>query len=270
MLDSEIEKIKEQTKAQWNNTPCGQIGDITYTLDYFENVEKYRYEEYAPWMKNYFEYDKQKGKKLLEVGFGQGTDLIQYAKGGADVYGIDLTPHHFDLASLNFKLRNLNANLTLGDASKLPYENNFFDKVSSFGVLHHTPDIEKCVDEVFRVLKPNGEFIIGLYYKDSFFHYWTKCFLDGIVKFGFLRLGYDGNLSTLEAGADGKKYKPYIKLFTKKMMRQLLSKFQIDALDIRHLNREDIPLLGKLFTDGMLQKYSTKYGWYILAKCAKK
>nr|MBK9651791.1 hypothetical protein [Bacteroidota bacterium] len=54
------------------------------------------------------------------------------------------------------------------------------------------------------------------------------------------------------------------------MMRQLLSKFQIDALDIRHLNREDIPLLGKLFTDGMLQKYSTRYGWYILAKCTKK
>lgn len=269
MKETEIEKIKEQTKAQWNNTPCGQIGDITYTLDYFENVENYRYNLHANWIKNYFEFDKGNGKKMLEVGFGQGTDAAQYIKGGADYYGIDLTPHHYELAKLNLQLRNLSGNLTLGDAAKLPFADNTFDKVVSLGVLHHTPDTEVCIAEVLRVLKPGGQFIIGMYNKNSFFHYWTKCFLDGIVKCGFLRLGYAGNLSTLEAGADGKKFKPYIRLFTKQSMSVLLQKFKIDSVDVRHLNKEDIPLIHVIFSKNMLQNLSYKYGWYVLAKCTK-
>lgn len=103
MNEIEAKEHKEQIKKQWNNTPCGKVGEITYDLTYFENVENNRYESYATWMKPFYKYESEENKDLsiLEVGFGQGTDLVQFAKSGAKCTGIDYTPNHYELAKLN-------------------------------------------------------------------------------------------------------------------------------------------------------------------------
>lgn len=261
--------LKEEIRKQWNNNPCGQVGDITYDLTYFKNVEDNRYTEYGEWMKETYDYQNpdQKGKRLLEVGFGQGTDLVQYAMSGAEVYGIDYTPKHYELAKLNFELRGLTANLNLGDASDLPFESNYFDKVVSFGVLHHTPDIQACIDEIHRVLKPGGQLVLSLYYKNSFFYYYVKLFLDGILKLKLFTLGYHGLMSTVETGADGKKIKPLVNVYSKKELNKILKDFTIVKTRIRHLKKYHIPFF--LRSEGMLEKLSRKYGWYIIVTAQK-
>ena len=82
-------------------------------------------------------------KRLLEIGYGQGTDLVQYSMSGAICYGIDYTPKHVELAKLNFLLRGIDANLIQGDASALPYEENYFDKVVSFWCFASHPGYKK-------------------------------------------------------------------------------------------------------------------------------
>lgn len=262
---------KEHIRKQWNNTPCGKVGDITYDLDYFIKVEKNRYDSYAPWMKSFYQYNSNDNNEvsILEVGFGQGTDLVQFAKAGAKCTGIDYTPKHFELAQLNFQLRGLEADLRLGDASDLPFEDNSFDKVYSFGVLHHTPDIEKCIDEVYRVLKPGGVFVMSLYHKNSLFHYYTKVFLEGILRLRFLTLGYMGVMATLEEGADGKKIKPLVNVYNESSLKPMLSKFKNTEYHIRHLRQRDIPILGSILSQNYLDKLQTKYGWYIISKSTK-
>lgn len=271
MDELEAKEYKEHIRKQWNANPCGKVGAITYDLDYFKKVENNRYESYGTWMQSFYDYasEKHKGISVLEVGFGQGTDLVQFAKAGAKCTGIDYTPTHFELAKLNFELRNLKADLHLGDAANLPFEDNSFDKIYSFGVLHHTPDIEKCINEVYRVLKPGGTFVMSLYHKDSLFHYYTKVFLDGIVKLQLFTLGYMGVMATLEKGADGKKIKPLVNVYNKKSLSPLLSKFSNTEYSVRHLQKRDIPILGSILSLSYLEKLQKKYGWYIISKSTK-
>lgn len=260
---------KLQTQKQWNNRPCGQVGEVSEDLAYFLRVEKNRYEEYGDWMRDFYKYDSFKNHKLLEVGFGQGTDLVQYAKGGAECYGVDITQRHFDLASKNFQVRGLKANLFLEDASNIHFEDNFFDRVVSFGVLHHTPDIDDCVKEVHRVLKPNKEFIISLYHKHSFFTYTIKWLKEGIFQGKLFSLGYMGLLSTIEEGADGKNIKPYVKLYSSSDMRKLLKDFSQVDIQIRHLYPKNIWLLGKFLPKKVISFLEPYFGWYIIGIAKK-
>jgi hypothetical protein len=67
---------------QWINRPCGALDNLNeHSLAYFEAVERDRYERYAPWMREFVNFGSYAGK-VLEVGVGQGTDLVQFAKGG--------------------------------------------------------------------------------------------------------------------------------------------------------------------------------------------
>ena len=66
--------------------------------------------------------------------------------------------------------------LSHADLHHLPYPDESFDVIVSNGVLHHTPDTQAAVTEVYRVLKPQGQAIIMLYCKNSW-HYWINMFL---------------------------------------------------------------------------------------------
>ena len=260
---------KNETKKQWNTTPCGSQGEIITDLNYFLDLEKNRLLEH-PWMKEIYPiHGGATNSKILEVGFGQGTDLVQFAKAGYECYGIDLTTKHYELANKNFSLRELKANLTLGDASKLPYEDEFFDVVYSFGVLHHTPDIDKCVDEIYRVLKREGEFTIALYNRNSAFYLISKLLVDGILKGWLFKLGIKGLRSTIEFGADGKNIKPLVILYTKKKTKNVLHKFKIESVTIKHLERSHFWKFGYLLPNWVIKKLEKCLGWYVIIKARK-
>ncbi|MGB2867792.1 MAG: class I SAM-dependent methyltransferase [Bacteroidota bacterium] len=168
MIEMDDERLKQEVREYWNANPCGtQFTHLERgSKEFYEEVERFRYET-QPFMRRVMEFDGFKGKKLLEIGCGLGTDLLQFARGGALVTGVDLTPASVELVKRRFKLNNLAVETMVADAEKLPFEDNSFDVLYSFGVLHHTPNTPKAVDEVYRVLKPGGRIIIMLYHKQS-------------------------------------------------------------------------------------------------------
>ena len=86
---------KQRAREQWSQDPCGAESDRDSefgTRRYFDEVERVRYQEYAPWMPELMGFNSFAGARLLEVGCGMGTDLLQFARGGAHCTGIDLTP----------------------------------------------------------------------------------------------------------------------------------------------------------------------------------
>ena len=110
---------------------------------------------------------KAPNKKLLEVGCGMGTDSFVLANNGFDVTGIDLSTGHLKLAKKLFHLFTQKGTIMKGNAEILPFPDNSFGCVYSYGVLHHTPKTEKSIKDIFRVLLPGGRAVIMLYHKWS-------------------------------------------------------------------------------------------------------
>ena len=144
-----------EAQKQWNARACGELPGDKQSVDYFDAVARDRYEQ-QPWMHDYFKYECFAGQHVLEIGIGQGTDMMQFAKGGAICHGVDITQNHLKLTALNATLRGYEVDLHESDATRLPFADNTIDCVYSFGVLHHIPEIDKVVREIYRVLKPRG------------------------------------------------------------------------------------------------------------------
>jgi ubiquinone/menaquinone biosynthesis C-methylase UbiE len=129
---------------------------------FFDDLEEYRFDKlrYLPHAVNFNGY---RGRRLLEIGCGVGTDLIRFAKGGAIVTAVDLAEQSIRLAEKNFALHGLSADLYLMNGEELEFDDNSFDMVYAHGVLQYTTNAERMVREMHRVLKPGGEAIAMVY-----------------------------------------------------------------------------------------------------------
>src|SRR4051794_26352106 len=148
---------KRANIEQWTADPCGEViaeGEPG-TRSYFESLDAGR-EDYAPWMSDQLGYAGTRDLDVLDIGSGQGIDLVRYARAGAHVTGIDLTPRHCELARAHLQAMGLDGTVVNGDAERLPFQDASFDRVSSNGVLHHTPDMLAALREIRRVLRPGG------------------------------------------------------------------------------------------------------------------
>lgn len=102
------------------------------------------------------------GKKLraslLDLGCGSGGNSVFFAERGCKVYGVDVSPDALSKAEARAKLARVEIELKEGDFTKLPFQPNFFDAVFSEGVLYYgtSKDFESGVEEIYRVLKPDG------------------------------------------------------------------------------------------------------------------
>lgn len=163
----------------------------TKNCPYRDKEDKQRFID-EPNVKELIDSFIEKDKKILEVGSGKGIDTRYMRSKGADVTAVDLSPE--------------NARLSGGicmDAENLDFPDESFDIVYSFGVLHHTPDTQKAIKEVYRVLKPKGKAIIMLYHKG--YAYWL------LKLFNISTNNYD--------------HTPLSKMYSKEDVNRLFSKF---------------------------------------------
>lgn len=184
MPDSIRDDLKEEVRDFWNRLSCDtQVASSTkFSRDYFEEIESFRYRDQA-FIHAFAQFSRYHGKRVLEVGFGAGTDFIQWLRAGAHASGVDLTPEALENLRRRIEVYRLPApeQIMVADAEQLPFESDSFDLGYSFGVLHHSPDTEKAMAELVRVVRPGGEIKIMLYNRRSVyvFNQW--------VKFGLLR-----------------------------------------------------------------------------------
>lgn len=259
---------KDETQNQWNRDPCGSqyVKEAElHTLEWFLEVERYRYDEYGPWMPEVMEFDQHAGKQLLEIGAGIGTDLSQFAKHGAIVTDVDLAGGHLELAKRNFQLRGLNGRFIHHDAEHLPLEDNSFDVVYSNGVIHHTPNTKQVVSEIFRVLKPGGKAIIMVYAENSW-HYWNVLVrMLGLEQDLFAQCSIGEVMSRhVELSSHGSK--PLVKVYTKPRLRALFSAFDNISICQRQMVPAEWP---GIFSWISVENAGRMMGWNLIIKAHK-
>ena len=132
-----------EVQKYWDNQPCNinhsdkEIG----TKEYYDEVEKKKY-FVEPHIPEFAEFDKYKGKKVLEIGCGIGTDGMNFLRAGADYYACDISEKSLDMFAERAELEGFNPRLKLSNGENVShiFPNVYFDLVYSFGVIHHTPN----------------------------------------------------------------------------------------------------------------------------------
>jgi ubiquinone/menaquinone biosynthesis C-methylase UbiE len=268
--------FKKAAVECWSADPCGAViseGELG-SKDYFERLLRAR-DEYAPWMEDALGYGETRGLDVLDVGCGQGIDLARYAMAGANVIGIDLTPRHAVLARQHLDALALPGTAFVSDAEALPFGDRSFDRVSSNGVLHHTPGIASALHEIHRVLRPGGEARVILYNRNSF-HYWlTQVVYRGILRGALLReRSMAGVLSSgVEYSHIGAR--PLVRVYSPAQTRHLMrqARFQSVRIEVYHFKYRDTPVtailgrrIGGLRDPRLLNRIGRVGGWYVVAR----
>ena len=165
-----VDVAKQEVRAYWEGRPCAAelAAAPEGTAAFFAAVEAEK-ERLEPFEHEFGEFGSWRGRRVLEIGCGVGTDTIRFARAGADITSIDLTEHAVRLTKRWLELEGLPGAVRRADAEQLPFGDGSFDLVYSWGVLHHTPRLPAAIAEVRRVLRPGGEARVMLYARRSWF-----------------------------------------------------------------------------------------------------
>jgi ubiquinone/menaquinone biosynthesis C-methylase UbiE len=171
------EALKASVGAFWERASCGEVyADGTTERDRFEAQARARY-EMEPFIFPFARFAQAPGKDVLEIGVGMGADHLEWAKAGPrTLTGVDLTERAVEHTRRRLSLYGFDANVRTADAERLPFADASFDIVYSWGVLHHTPDTPRAIDEVWRVLRPGGSARVMVYHTHAIVGYllWTR------------------------------------------------------------------------------------------------
>lgn len=171
---SDISAFKEvdfdEIQEFWNSQPCNSINSKLDqdTIEYYEQTALKRYNR-EPHIKDFAGFEHWKDKEVLELGCGMGVDSLQFAKNGAKMTLVDLSDESLNLCKKAFNLYKFEANFYHGNLEEL---SNFlpqkkYDLIYSFGVIHHTPNPEKVIQQLSQFCHQNTEIRIMLYNRFS-------------------------------------------------------------------------------------------------------
>ncbi len=118
----------------------------------------------------FVDFDSLRGKRVLEVGCGSGFAVQLFAEAGADIVARDLTEWAVETTTARLAAFGLTADVAQGDGEALDLDDASFDLVFSWGVIHHSTDMDRALAELVRVLKPSGRLVVMVYHRRSLFY----------------------------------------------------------------------------------------------------
>ena len=266
-----VDEHKRRAREQWSANPCGALiaRDREFgSREYFDVIEEYRYRTEAPWMKEVIGFERYAGKRLIEVGFGTGTDLLQFARGGALVTGIDLTPRSIEIARRRFEVYGLPGEFAVGDGESLSFPDSSFDVAYSFGVLHHTPDTQQAVREIHRVLKPGGTAIVMLYNRRSLYYWGSLVLKHGLLR-GELFHGSIAEIMSRHVEYSETNGRPLVKAYSRAEAGRLFRDFSECRIEANQLTRHDLRPIGRFIPEALLGWVARCVGWNLLITATK-
>jgi SAM-dependent methyltransferase len=259
-----MDDLEWKIQDYWNRQPCNvnHSQQPLGTVEYFDEVTTKRYRA-EPHILDFAGFHRWRGRRVLEIGCGIGTDAEQFARHGAEYVGIDISKDSIALSLQRFKVLDLHGKfyeMNLLEAVPEELERlGKFDLVYSYGVLHHFPNIESHIKRISELLTDHGEFRFMVYAKNSW-------------KYAMIQKGLD----QFEAQAEC----PYAEAFTKEEVTQLLDPwFRVERIRQDHCFMYNVPEYkqGKFelepwfaaMPETMRDAVKEYLGWHLLVKARK-
>jgi ubiquinone/menaquinone biosynthesis C-methylase UbiE len=260
----------------WNARPCNlrhspkEVG----TREYFDEVERRKY-FVEPHIPAFAEFEKWKGREVLEIGCGLGTDTVSFARAGARVTAIELSQTSAELARQRLDVYGLADRVTIhvGNAEELPslVPPRPFDLVYSFGVIHHSPHPGRIVDHVTRYMGSASELRLMVYARISYKLFW-------IMKeenvWDMSRID-----ELIARNSEAQTGCPVTYTYTAQTIAQLLERFRL--LDVRksHIFTWDVDAYKRYeyrkapewanVSDAELAALEEELGWHLLVRASR-
>lgn len=247
----------------WDRRPCNIRHSTKPFLskEYFDEVEKRKYfvESHIP---EFADFAKWKGKKVLEIGCGIGTDAVNFAKNGAIYTGLDISAESLKITQERFKIYGLSGTFYNLDAQNIDLKQvgTNFDLIYSFGVIHHSPNPEQIINNCINLLADNGCLKLMVYAKNS----WKNIMIQG-------------GLDQHEAQSNC----PVAYTYTINDLRDILTKSGFKNIDIlqthifpykveKYIKYEyEVEDWFKCMNKEMFELLESKLGWHLCVTCYK-
>ncbi len=286
---------QERVRAYWNNKPCdSDLSDRErLSREYFLDIERQRY-ELQPHILDIISKIDWRGKRVLEIGSGVGTDARKIIRMGGHYTGINVDRVSTEATSQALRVFSLAGVALQCDATSLDFPDNTFDVVYSFGVLHHIPEVEKAVAEIRRVLKPGGELLVMLYNRASINYVVEIMFMR---KLGLCILSVPGAISLLRwMGFQREKLErhkqlrrqrrrmtgeewlsrntdgpdnPYSRVYSAAEAAELLGAFRIKNNEVDFFDHRHWGALGRLLPRNLRRALGRHWGWHRIVYAKK-
>lgn len=267
------QQSNDAAQQLWNSKAVGSDrakGAEKGSEAYFDRIRSYRYGYETPFIPTTFDFASLSGKRVLEIGVGNGIDAVEMMKNGATYTGLDVTENHLSLTQRHAELQNLSSEveaLIHGDLLSTEL-NGQFDVVYSFGVLHHIAHEQEYLRKIQTLLKPKGELRIAVYSKYSFFNVYLLAtwVLRNRMKNSF----DDWRSHVAEHSVLGSPVTIKIRSKSEVELSLVTSGFVIDRYEKHGFVQNYLPIIGKhLAPNGMtLRALGNVLGWYHCFICS--
>jgi 2-polyprenyl-3-methyl-5-hydroxy-6-metoxy-1,4-benzoquinol methylase len=263
----------DRVRQYWDNRPCNvrhsplPVG----SREYFDEVEarKYFVEPHIP---GFAEFDRWKGKRVLEIGCGIGTDTVNFARAGAEVVACDLSVESIKIARQRAQVFGLAELITFVNTNAEQMEevpaDRPFDLVYSFGVIHHTPKPELVLESARRRMSAGSKLKVMVYNR----HSWKVAgIVIGHCKGRFWRVD-----ELIAEQSEAQTGCPVTFTYTKDTVRDLIEPpgFKVDDIRIDHIfpyrvkeyveYRYEKRFPFRVMPAPMMRKLERSVGWHLL------
>ncbi len=222
-----------------------------------------------PHIPTFAQFERWRGKRVLEIGCGIGTDTMNFARAGAQVTAVDLSEESLTVARQRAVVFGLTDHVTFYQANAerlsetVPVEP--YDLVYSFGVLHHTPHPSNAIGEIRRYMGPESVLKMMVYHRYSYKVLWI------LMRYGG---GAFRKLDELVARySEAQTGCPVTYSYSPKTLRRLLQGFTVEAIAIDHIFPYRIPEYKRheyrkvwyfrVLPNGIFRWLERKLGWHL-------
>jgi SAM-dependent methyltransferase len=273
----QAENWQKANRSWWEDHPMRYDFTETvkveeFTREFYEEIDRRFFRDarpYLPYTKLPFEglidFDSLARKDVLEIGVGMGSHAQLLAPRSRSFTGIDLTTYAVESTSRRmrqFGLDRPQVKVLQMDAEKLEFEDNSFDFVWSWGVIHHSSDTRQVLKEIGRVLRPGGLVTTMVYHRNFWNYYIYAGFFGGIVKRHLFRTGSLHHVRQTEI--DG----ALARFYTVGEWKDLVSEFfKVEDIRIMGSKSELVPLPGGRVKSAVLNAIPDPVGRFFTNSC---
>jgi ubiquinone/menaquinone biosynthesis C-methylase UbiE len=192
--DADAASWQKANQNWWQNNPMRydwreKLADPEGSEGFFREIDSRFFSDvrrYMPWKKTPFDplidFEALRGMDVLEIGVGSGAHAQLLARNARSFAGIDLTDAAIESVRSRFEGAGLDTTgLARMDAEHMTFPDHSFDFIWSWGVIHHSSNTRRILEEMHRVLRPGGRAITMVYHRNVWNWYFVGGFLHGVL-----------------------------------------------------------------------------------------